>query len=57
MLSKNAFNHTEENKVKRTYQRQELKEEQAEAWRALGDQLNLLVNMDDSNVILLHHRN
>ena len=57
MLSKNAFNHTEENKVKRTYQCQELEAEQAEAWRALGDQLNLLVNMDDSNVILLHHRN
>ena len=52
-----CLNHTEENKVKRTYQRQELKAEQAEAWRALGDQLNLLVNMDDSNVILLHHRN
>jgi integrase len=52
-----CLNHTEENKVKRTYQCQELKAEQAEAWRALGDQLNLLVNMDDSNVILLHHRN
>ena len=52
-----CLNHTEENKVKRTYQRQELKAEQAEAWRVLGDRLNLLVNMDDSNVVLLHKRN
>ena len=49
-----CLNHTEENKVKRTYQRQELKAEQAEAWRVLGDRLNLLVNMDSSNVVLMN---
>jgi integrase len=48
-----CLNHTEENKVKRIYQRQELKEEQAEAWCVLGDRLNLLVNMDNSNIVLL----
>jgi hypothetical protein len=32
-----CLNHTEENKVKRIYQRQELKAEQAEAWRVLLD--------------------
>ena len=51
-----CLNHTEENKVKRIYRRQELKAEQAEAWRVLGERLDLLVNMDSSNVILLHQR-
>jgi integrase len=37
-----CLNHTEENKNKRIYQRQELKAEQAEAWRLLGDRLELL---------------
>jgi len=49
-----CLNHTEENKVKRIYQRQELKAEQAEAWRVLGERLNLLVNMDNSNVVVIH---
>ena len=49
-----CLNHTEENKVKRIYQRQELKSEQAEAWRVLGNRLGLLVNMDSSNVVLMH---
>ncbi|MFI3189819.1 MAG: site-specific integrase [Methylococcales bacterium] len=48
-----CLNHTEENKVKRIYQRQELKLEQAEAWRVLGERLNLLVTMDGSNVVLM----
>jgi integrase len=51
-----CLNHTEENKIKRIYQRQELKAEQAEAWRVLGERLNLLVNMDTSNVVLMHQR-
>jgi integrase len=46
-----CLNHTDENKVKRIYQRHELKAEQAEAWRLLGDRLSLLVNMDASNVV------
>lgn len=49
-----CLNHTEENKMKRVYQRQELKAEQADAWRVLGERLNLLVMMDSSNVVLIH---
>jgi len=52
-----CLNHTEENKVKRIYQRQKMESEQAEAWRVLGDRLYLLVNMDNSNVVLIHKRN
>lgn len=46
-----CLNHTEENKIKRVYQRQELKAEQAEAWQSLGRHLQLLFNMDSSNVV------
>ncbi len=56
-VTEKCLNHAEENKIKRIYQRQKLEAEQAEAWRALGDRLSLLVNMDDSNVVLLHQRN
>ena len=51
-----CLNHTEENKVKRTYQRQKLEGEQAEAWQTLGERLNLLVNMDNTNVVLMPKR-
>ena len=51
-----CLNHTEENKIKRIYQRQELKVEQADAWRELGERLNLLVKMDTSNVVLMNQR-
>lgn len=37
-----CLNHTEENKVKRIYQRYDYKEEQKEAWRLLGQQLEEL---------------
>jgi len=52
-----CLNHTEENKVKRIYQRQKMESEQAQAWRVLGGRLNLLVNTDASNVVLLHKLN
>ncbi len=52
-----CLNHTEENKVKRIYQRQKLEAEQAEAWQVLGRHLALLANTDASNVVLLHKRN
>lgn len=45
-----CLNHTQENKLKRVYQHQELKAEQAEAWRILGERLALLTS-DDNNVI------
>jgi integrase len=37
-----CLNHTEQNKMKRVYQRQELKAEQSQAWRQLGNRLELL---------------
>jgi len=45
-----CLNHTQENKLKRVYQHQELKTEQAEAWRILGERLWLLTR-DNSNVV------
>lgn len=47
-----CLNHTEENKLKRVYQHQELKAEQAEAWHLLGDYLSLLTG-NSSNVVTL----
>ncbi|NJA06952.1 tyrosine-type recombinase/integrase [Methylococcaceae bacterium WWC4] len=45
-----CLNHTQENKLKRVYQHQELKAEQAEAWRILGERLELLTTQS-SNVV------
>jgi integrase len=39
-----CLNHTEENKVKRIYQRQKLEVEQLNAWNVLGDKITALVN-------------
>ena len=39
-----CLNHTEENKIKRIYQRQKLEVEQAEAWKILGERLDFLIN-------------
>jgi integrase len=47
-----CLNHVEQNKMKRIYQRQELKTEQAQAWRLLGDRLELLTS-NAGNVITL----
>jgi integrase len=49
-----CLNHVEPNKIKRTYQRQKLEAEQAQAWKLLGERLELLVNLDAVNVIPLH---
>ncbi|MCQ8183738.1 tyrosine-type recombinase/integrase [Methylomonas sp. SURF-1] len=45
-----CLNHTQENKLKRVYQHQELKAEQAEGWRVLGERLELLTG-GNPNVI------
>lgn len=47
-----CLNHTEQNKMKRVYQRQELKLEQADAWRRLGNRLDLVSRMDSDNVVI-----
>lgn len=48
-----CLNHVEQNKVVRIYQRQKLEAEQAEAWRLLGERLELLIRNDVGNVVLL----
>ena len=45
-----CLNHVEQNKLVRIYQRQKLEREQAEAWRLLGDRLELLLSKDAENV-------
>jgi integrase len=45
-----CLNHTEENAMVRVYQRQELVAEQREAWRLLGERLELLTG-EQTNVI------
>ena len=55
-VTEKCLNHTEENKVKRIYQRQKLEVEQAEAWQVLGNRLYLLVSMNNSNVVLLYNK-
>ncbi|NPT41257.1 tyrosine-type recombinase/integrase [Paraburkholderia sp. 1N] len=46
-----CLNHTEENGLKKIYQRQKLEPEQAAAWQVLGQRLALLVS-PDTNVIV-----
>ncbi|TVT61042.1 MAG: tyrosine-type recombinase/integrase [Azoarcus sp. PHD] len=48
-----CLNHVEQNRLVRIYQRQELREEQREAWRLLGDRLELLTRDDAANVVPL----
>jgi integrase len=50
-----CLNHTEENRMKRTYQRYDMREEQVYAWRLLGDRLAVIVNqsqIQDSESLL-----
>ncbi len=48
-----CLNHVEPNKLKRIYQRQELKHEQQAAWRLLGERLSILISMhNNSNVVI-----
>ncbi len=49
-----CLNHVQQNKLIRIYQRQELKAEQARAWRLLGERLELLLREDADNVITLN---
>ncbi|MCY1308155.1 hypothetical protein D9M70_581420 [compost metagenome] len=42
-VAERCLNHTEENKVKRTYQRHSYTKEMAEAWHKLGNYLDLTV--------------
>lgn len=51
-----TLNHVEPNRIVRTYQHQELKDEQREAWRILGERLDLLTREDADNVLTLPRR-
>src|SRR5574338_146341 len=50
-VAERCLNHTEENKVKRIYQRHSYENEMREGWRLLGDRLALLTNVDADNVV------
>lgn len=49
-----CLNHVEPNRIKRTYQRQDLRTEQAEAWRILGERLEMLIDTTSpaANIVL-----
>ena len=48
-----CLNHVEDNKLKRIYQRHELKAEQQEAWRLLGERIALLLSAGEhENVVV-----
>ncbi|MGF6984736.1 integrase [Paraburkholderia atlantica] len=48
-----CLNHREQNRIKRIYQRHDYAAEQREAWRLLGDRLELLLRPDAGNVHIL----
>ncbi|MDT4856566.1 Prophage integrase IntA [compost metagenome] len=52
-VAERCLNHTEENKVKRIYQRHSYAAEMAEAWQKLGTHLHRLTSEDCSNVVTL----
>jgi len=52
-VAERCLNHTEENRVRRTYQRYSYEKEMRQAWDLLGERLALLVRRDDGKVVLL----
>lgn len=55
-VAERCLNHTEENKVKRIYQRHSYEKEMREAWRLLGERLELLTSDNAANVIPIQGR-
>ena len=55
-VAEKCLNHTEESRVKRTYQRYSYDAEKREAWRLLGERLELLTRGDDKVVTLKRKR-
>ena len=51
-----CLNHVEANKLKRTYQRHELKREQLEAWELLGNRLCILTRTANKNLHIADFR-
>jgi len=52
-VAERCLNHTEENKVKRIYQRHSYESEMRQAWCLLGERLDLLTRTDAGNVVTL----
>lgn len=52
-VAEKCLNHTEESRIKRTYQRYSYESEKREAWRLLGERLDLLTR-DGDNIVTLH---
>jgi hypothetical protein len=50
-----CLNHVEQNKLKRIYQRHELKAEQREARKRLGSRLGLLLSAAENRNVVLGH--
>jgi integrase len=48
-----CLNHVEPNKLRRIYQRHELKAEQREAWRLLGERLRLLLSSEENATVVV----
>ena len=51
-----CLNHKEQNRIRRTYLRHSYENEKREAWRLLGERLQLLTNEQASNVITLSNK-
>lgn len=47
-----CLNHIEQNQMKRTYQHQKLINERIEAWKLLGDRLELLTSDAVENILI-----
>ena len=56
-VAERCLNHTEENRVKRTYQRHSYESEMCEGWRLLGERLELLTRTDADNVVTFRKSN
>ena len=50
-VAERCLNHAEENKVKRIYQRHTYENEMREAWRLLGERLELLTRDGVENIV------
>lgn len=50
-----CLNHIEQNKMKKTYQHQSLITEQQQAWKLLGEHLEILTSNNTENVIPIHN--
>jgi len=46
-----CLNHIEQNKMKKTYQHQSLIAEQQQAWKLLGERLDILTSKNTENVV------